>query len=138
MLEYSRDQFYHQLFAIVVDVVRNVIKEGMLQEILYTDDIVFIAESMAEQQEKFHGWKSAVESKGIKVNLMKTKAIMSKIVQVTVKPSRKKDLCGICGRMLNAVLCKSCGNWIHGRCAKITRVTNRLAIDYKCRKCKWY
>ena len=36
------------LFAIVVDVVTIEIKEGMLQEILYTDDIVLIAESMAE------------------------------------------------------------------------------------------
>ena len=40
--------------------------------------------------------------------------------------------------MLIAVLCKSCGNWIHGRCAKINRVTNRLAIHFKCRKCKGY
>ena len=40
--------------------------------------------------------------------------------------------------MLNAVLCKSCGNWIHGRCAKIKRVTNRHAIDIKCWKCKGY
>ena len=31
--------------------------------------------------------------------------------------------------MLSAVLCKSCGNWIHGRCAKIKRATNWLAID---------
>ena len=36
--------------------------------------------------------------------------------------------------MVNVVLSKSCGNWIHGRCAKIKRVTNRLAIDLKCRK----
>ena len=36
------------LFAIVVDVVMNEIKQRMLQEILYTDDIVLIAESMAE------------------------------------------------------------------------------------------
>ena len=34
----------------------------------------------------------------------------------------------------DAILCKSCGIWIHGRCANIKRVTNRLAI--KCRKCK--
>ena len=40
--------------------------------------------------------------------------------------------------MLTAVLCKSCGNWIHGRCAKIKMVTDRLAIDFKCRKCKGY
>ena len=38
--------------------------------------------------------------------------------------------------MVNAVLRKSCGNWTHGRCAKIKKVTNRLAIDLICRKCK--
>ena len=75
------------LFAIVVDVVTNKIKEGMLQEILYTDVIVLIAESMAELHEKFCGWRSALESKGLKVNLMKTKVMVSKIGQVTVTPS---------------------------------------------------
>ena len=40
--------------------------------------------------------------------------------------------------MANTVLCRSCGNLIHGGCAKINRVTNRLAIDYKCTKCKGY
>ena len=39
------------LFAIVVDVVANEIQEGMLQEILYADDIL-IAESMAEVPKK--------------------------------------------------------------------------------------
>ena len=105
----------------------------MLQKILYADDdIVLIAESMAELQEKSYGWKSALESKCLKVNLMTTKITVSKIGQVTVRPSSKKDKCGICGRkaMLNAVLCISCGNWIHGKCAKIKRVTNRLAIDF--------
>ena len=91
---------------------------------------------MTEHQEKIYGWKSALENKGLKVNLMKTKVMVSKSEQVT----SKKDPCGISIRktMVNAVLCKSCGNWIHGRCAKIKRVTNRLAIDIKCRKCKGY
>ena len=40
--------------------------------------------------------------------------------------------------MYDAVLCKSCGNWIHGICAKIKRVTNRLAIDFRCGKCKGF
>ena len=45
--------------------------------------------------------------------------------------SGKNDPYGVCGRktMVNAVLCKSCGNWIHGRCAKIERVTNRVATN---------
>ena len=38
------------LFANVVDVVTNEIKESMPQEILYADDIVLIAESMVELQ----------------------------------------------------------------------------------------
>ena len=109
------------LFAIVVDVVSKNIKEGMLQEILYADDIVLLAGSMAELQEKFYGWGSALQSKGLKVNLMKTKVMVSIFGQVTVKPSSMKDLCDLCGRktMANAILCKSCGNWIHGRCKKI-------------------
>ena len=76
----------------------------------------------------------------MKVNLMKTKVMVSKIGQVTVKRSSKKDPCGICGRktMLNAVICKSCGNWIHDGFAKIKMVTNRLAMDLRCWKCKAY
>ena len=127
------------LFAILIDADTNKKKEGMLQEMLHADGIVLIAESMAELHEHFYGCKIALESKGLKVNLMKTRVMVSKIGQVTVRPS-KKDPCGICGRktMLNAVLCKYCGNWIHGRCAKIKRVTNRLAIDFRCRKCKGF
>ena len=41
------------LFAIVIDVVMNEIKEGMLLEILYAYDVVLIAETMAEQQENY-------------------------------------------------------------------------------------
>ena len=128
------------LFAIVVDDVMKEIKEGMLHEILRTDGIVLIAETMSEPQEKIYGWKSAIESKGLKVNLMKIKVMVSRIWQVTVKPSSKKDPCDICGRktMLNAVLCISCGNWLHGICAKIKRVTNRLAINFRCKKLKGY
>ena len=74
------------------------------------------------------------------MNLMKTKIMESKIGQATVKLSSKKDPCGICGRkiMLNTVLCKSCGNWVYRRCAKIKKVTNRLSIDFKCMKSKGY
>ena len=44
------------------------------------------------------------------VNLVKPKVMVSNIGQVTVRPSSKKDPCGMCGRrtMVDAVLCKSC------------------------------
>ena len=36
----------------------------------------------------------------------------------------------------NSVLCKKCGNWVHGKCAKIKRATARLAMHFVCSKCK--
>ena len=105
------------LFSNVIDIATSEIKEGMLQEILYVDGIVLITETMAELPEKIYGWKSALQSKGLKENLVKTKVMVS-IVQVTVKPSSRKDPCGR-KTMVNAVLCKSCVNWMHGRCAMI-------------------
>ena len=55
------------------------------------DDIVLIA----ELQEKFYTWKSALESKGLKANLVKTKVKVSNVGHVTVKPSSRKDPCGL-------------------------------------------
>ena len=74
----------------------------------------------------------------MKVNQVKTRVMLIKIWQITVKRSSKKDPCVICDgkAVANAVLCKSCGNWICEKFAKIKRVTNILAIDFKCRKCK--
>ena len=72
------------------------------------------------------------------MNLVKTKVMVSKIGQISIEPSSRKYPCSICGRkiMENAVLCKSCGNWIQGSYAKINRVTNILAIDLEHMKCK--
>ena len=65
------------LFTIVIDVVMNKIKEGVLQEILYADDIVLIAET----RKNFMVEKCALESKDLNVNLVKTKVMVSKIGQ---------------------------------------------------------
>ena len=62
----------------------------MVQEILYANYIVLVADSMAELQEKIYGNRSAFESNEQKVNLMKTKVMVSKIGQVTVRPSSDK------------------------------------------------
>ena len=33
-------------------------------------------------------------------------------------------------------LCAKCGNWVHGKCAKIKRATARLATHFVCSECK--
>ena len=84
------------LFAIMIDVVTNEIKESTLQEILYVDDIVLIAETMADLHEKFSSWKSALESKCLKVNLVKTKVMVSKIGQVTKTIYQERTMRHLC------------------------------------------
>ena len=78
------------------------IKEGTLQEILYADFVVLITETIVELQEKIYALESALESKGLMANLVKTKVMVSKVGQVTVKPSSKNLPCG---RKNNGLCC---------------------------------
>ena len=61
------------LFTIVVDVVTECARVGLLSEMLYADDLVLMSETMEGLQSKFWKWKEAFESKGLKVNLGRLK-----------------------------------------------------------------
>ena len=100
-----------------------------MSEILYADDLVLTSEIMEGLREKFWKWKEAFESKELKVNLGKTKVVVSG-AEGEVSLS-KVDPCGICWKqvMANSVLCMKCEKWIHGSCAKVKRVTPRLCVE---------
>ena len=63
-------------FAIVVDVVTENAREGLMKEVLYADDLVLLSEMMEGLKKRFLQWRSALESKGLKVNLEKTKVMV--------------------------------------------------------------
>ena len=46
----------------------------------------------------------------------------------------KVDPCSKCCKrvMANSMLCTKCGKWLHGRCAKMKRVTSTLAKGFVC------
>ena len=48
-----------------------------MSEMLYEDDLVLTSETMEGLREKFWKWKAAFESKGLKVNLRKSKVVVS-------------------------------------------------------------
>ena len=105
------------IFAIVVDAVTEQARKGLLNEILYADDLVLMRENLEDLRERFQWWRGALESKGMKTNIRKTKIMVSGAEGETVRS--KVDPCGICGKrvMSNAVLCTVCKKWIHARCA---------------------
>ena len=92
------------IFAIVVDVGTEHAR-GLLNEILYADDLVLMSESMDELRERFQKWRSGLEDKGLKVNVGKTKMIVSGTEEETVLS--KIDPCGVCGKRVgsNAACC---------------------------------
>ena len=69
--------------------------------------------------------KKTFKSKRMNVNIGKMKMMVSSSDEVL---KSKVDLCAVCGNrvMLNSVLCKQYGKWIHGRCAKVKRVITSL------------
>ena len=84
------------VFAIVVDVVTENVRNGFMSEMLFSDDLVLMSEMMEGLREKFWKWKEAFESKGLKVNLGRTKVVVSGAEgEMSVS---KIDSCGICGK----------------------------------------
>ena len=65
------------LFAIVVDAVTEIVRDGSFNEILFADDLVLVGETMKGLWDKFWPWKKASEGKEIKVNLNTTKLMES-------------------------------------------------------------
>ena len=101
------------IFAVVVDAVTEQARKGLLNEILYADDLVLMSENLEDLREKVQRWRGALESKGMKVNIRKTKMMVSGAEGEIVRS--KVDPCGICGKRVtsNAVLCTVCKKWIH-------------------------
>ena len=51
------------VFAIVVDVVTENVRNGLMSEMLFADDLVLTSETMEGLREMFWKWKEAFESK---------------------------------------------------------------------------
>ena len=106
-----------------------------MKEFLYADDLVIMGDSWEEVEERYVRWKGALESRGLKVNVNKTKAM-----RVGTKSPKGMvsaiDPCAICGKrvMRNSIQCMKCGYWVHKRCSGIKgRLRNRM--DYECGSC---
>ena len=84
------------VFAIVVDVVTENVRNGLMSEMLYADNLVLTSETTEGLRGKFWKWKEAFKSK--KVNLVKTKVVVSGAEGEGSVSNGKVDPCGICGK----------------------------------------
>ena len=86
---------------------------------MYADNLVLMSKTIEGFRNKFCKWMAAFESKGLKVNLGKSKLMVRGNITKDGLSKSKADPCGVCSLRVktNSVLCLQCGKWIHGRCA---------------------
>ena len=107
------------LFIMVMDVLTEDVRDGSLMELLYADDLVLCGESLNDVMDKYKRWKNAVEGKGLRVNVDKTKGMQ---LSFGKKSSVSKvDPCGVCGERVgcNSIQCTKCQRWVHRRCSDV-------------------
>ena len=63
------------LFIIAMDVLTEDVRGDSLMDLLYANDLVLCGESLSEVMGRYGRWKNAVEGKGLKVNVDKTKGM---------------------------------------------------------------
>ena len=66
------------LFVLVMDEVTKDIREGVVKEMLYADDIVLVDDNWEEVESRYTRWKKALQEKGMKINVNKTKAFYTR------------------------------------------------------------
>ena len=94
---------------------------------MYADDLVVIAETEQDLIKSLNEWKNNVENRGVRVNMNKTKVMISGERQ---KPVHKvaRWPCGVCGRGVgsNSIQYTSCQKWVHKKCSGITGIKGSM------------
>ena len=123
------------LFIIVLEALSRVFCTGTPWELLYVDDLVIIAETKDELRMKLIKWKTNLETKGLRVNMKKTKIMISGVDLQTLKDSGKYP-CSVCRKAVggNSIYCTGL-HWVHNKCSA---VIGRLKPNpnYRCNRCK--
>jgi len=124
------------LFVIVMEAISREFRVALLWELLYADDLAVIAETEEELIKRLNEWKENVESKGVRVNMNKTKVMISgerqKVIQKAVRWP-----CGVCSKGVgsNSIQCSSCQKWVHQKCSGIKGSMSKVAKSFICRGC---
>ena len=125
------------LFIMVLEALSREFRTGTPWELLYADDLVIIADSLEECVAKLKVWKRGMESKGLRVNMAKTKFMVSGL-GLDVLTESGEHPCAVClkGVRQNSIFCSSCQKWVHGRTC--SGIVGRLTPipNYVCPRCK--
>ena len=95
------------LFVIIMEAISTEFRVALPWELLYADDLAVIAETEEEMIKRLNEWKDNVESKGMRVNMNKTKISRER---QKVRQKAVRWPCGVCSKGVgsNSLQCTSC------------------------------
>jgi len=103
-------------------------------ELLYADDLIAIAETEDDLIKRLNEWKDNVENTGMRVNMNKTKVMISGECQKLMQKAARWP-CGVCGRGagINSMQCTSCQKCICKKCSGIKDSLSKVMKSFICR-----
>ena len=123
------------LFILVLEALSREFRTGVPWELLYADDLAVIADTLEECITKLKAWKNGMENCGPRVNMKKTKFIIS-FAGLDVLRDSGAFPCAVCrsGVGANSISCSQCKLWVHKKCSGIKGRLN-VTSDYVCPRC---
>jgi len=120
------------LFVMVMEALSREFRVALPWELLYADYLVVIAETEEDLIKRLNEWKDSVENRGMRVNMNKTKVMITGEWQKAVRWS-----CGVCGRGVgsNSIQCTTCKKWVHKKCSGIMGSMYKVMKSFICRGC---
>jgi len=124
------------LFVIIMEALSGEFSVALPWEMLYTDDLFMIAETEDALIKRLNERKDNVENKGMRVNMNKTKIMISGEQQKVTQKAVKWP-CNVCGRGLgnNSIQSTSCHKWVHRKCSGIKGSMYKVMKTSVCRGC---
>ena len=123
------------LFILVLEALLRQFRTGVPWELLYADDLAVMADSLEECIARLKVWKEGMVYKGLRVNMKKTKLMVSGTGLDLLCDSGAFP-CAVCqsGVGVKSIQCSQCMYWVHKKCSG---VRGRLAEDpdYICPRC---
>ena len=94
---------------------------------------MLICETKEDAKQRFVAWRNALESKGLKMNISKTKVM--RCARNGVLKEAAVDPCSVWGKRVgvNSIQCATCGYWVRGRCSRMQGSLARVAQGFVCK-----
>ena len=108
------------LFMLVLEALSRQLLTGVPREALYADDLVVMADSLEECIARLKVWKEGMERKGLRVNMKKTKFMVSGLGLDLLCDSGAFS-CAVCWSDVGvkSIQCSQYMYWVHKKCSGI-------------------